>query len=125
MAIIVGAFLPWYGPVQRVDQFFGLYVYSADELFGFDFTTIICGALYLLFLSVAHRGWAWKAPGVIVGCVSLVVSGYNFWRFTWRLPEAEVFMGLKLTVIASLLATAVVLPIKRASDSSRARGEAI
>jgi hypothetical protein len=112
IATIIGAFLPWYGPVQRVNELFGLQVYSADELFRFDFTTIICGLLYLLFLGFAHRGWAWKAPAVIVAGVSVVISGYNFWRFTWKLPQAEVFIGLKLTLVASLIAIAVVLPIK-------------
>jgi hypothetical protein len=108
LGMIAAAFLPWHGPIQSVNFFLGLCVYSTNELFGFDYIPIVGGALYLVFLPLAHRNPVWKALGAAAGGVVVLFTAYTCLRFR----HADLLIGIKLTQVASIVATAVILPIR-------------
>jgi hypothetical protein len=129
LAIVVAAFLPWRAPIQRIHELWGLTVYSTDALFHFDFMTILAGVLYLLFLALAHKGRVWKTLGAIAAgaCLLDVAGSYLFSRQEFvvggtyeGVSGANLLLGSKLTLIASVLAIVMILLVKRDGASTPA-----
>ena len=114
--MVFAAFLPWHGEIQRVNELWRLTVYSTDDLFHFDFMTILAGLLYLPFLALAHKGRVWKTLGTIAAGLCLSVGGYTYLRFF----RAGALVGLKVTLLASLLAIVMILLVKGERDSTPA-----
>jgi hypothetical protein len=112
--VVLAAFMPWHGEVQRVQIFLGAEILATDELFGFAFTTILAGIVCLVAAFFIHKSRFWRGLAILAAGLNLIIGAYNYWLFR----HTVIWAGLKLTVLASLSGLAAALFFPSASRSA-------
>jgi hypothetical protein len=113
LGIILGAFRPWHGEIQRIELLLGAEIFSTDELIGFAYTPILAGLLGLVASVVAAKAALWRWLGIVATGLCSIIGVYNYWIFR----HGPILSGLILTIIASLsgMAAFILYPSGKAA----------